>query len=935
LNLKCFAYLVASLTICAAPGARAQATLPNGMWLTPTAAPGAHFAPLNPHLPAYPRYTAGQAVSTAVSPDGKTLLILTSGFNLWDNAQGKIDKSASHEYVFVDDIANGTPRQLQALQLPNTYMGIAFSPDGRHVYVSGGVDDDVHVFDAGAQGWAERSPPIDLGHYKGVDRKSKIYNGGAGLGVQPQVSGIAVSADGKTLAATNFYNDSLSLIDLPTGRITPVPLRPGDISKAQTGVPGGEYPFAVIIKGNDTAYISSLRDREIDVVTLKGTPHLTARIKVDGNPNRLALTKDGDTLYSTVDNLDAVIAIDTRTNRIVQTIRTIAPPDMLADSEHYRGVGPNNLALSPDEKTLYVTNGGTNSVAVIALGAHAHVTGLIPTGYFPNAVSVNGAGDHLYIVNGKSIPGPNPGNCTIDPGQHITAPQCHSANQYVLQLSKAGFLDLPVPTAVQLAETTKIAAHDAHFDEMPSPADVAMMAALHQRIHHIIYILRENRTYDEELGDLGEGNGDARLAEFGAVITPNDHAMARNFVDLDNFEDTGEVSGNGWPWSTAARESDIGAKNLPINYADRGLSYDWEGTNRNIDVAIPTLAAREAAQPLYSDLPDAANILPGEANVAAPDGPKGQFQRGYLWDAALRAGLTVRNYGFYLDLARYEQPLDQGGIPPTLTDPAASQTVVAFPANPVLAPRTDPYFRGFDLSFPDYFREVEWQREFTRQIAQRDMPNLTLLRLMRDHLGAFKTAIDGTNTPETEMADDDYAVGLVIQAVAHSPYANDTLIFVVEDDAQNGPDHVDAHRSVAYIVGPYVKQHAVISTRYSTVNFLRTMEDILGTDHLSISDAFQRPMADVFDLGQKSWSFTAVVPTPLDTTTLPIPHQATSWHPAHPASYWTAKTRGYDWRQEDRIPAIAFNEILWQGLEHSPYPGPKTAPKGDGDDDDD
>jgi DNA-binding beta-propeller fold protein YncE len=933
LDAKLFAYLVAALTFCAAPSAYAQTVLPNGMFLTPTVAPGAHFAPLNPHLPAYPDYTAGQAVSMAVSPDGKTLLILTSGFNIIDNNKGKIDKSASDEYVFVEDISSGTPRQTQALPLPDTYMGIAFAPDGQHFYVSGGVDDDVHVFAPGTGGWAEKGLAISLGHYKGVDKKSKLYDGGSGLGVQPQVSGIAVSADNKTLAATNFYNDSLSLIDLPTGRVTEVPLRPGDISKSQTGMPGGAYPFAVVIKGNDTAYISSLRDREIDVVSLRGTPHLTARIKVDGNPNRLALNKDGATLYSTVDNLDAVIAIDTRSNRITHIIRTIAPPRLLAESEHYRGVGPNNLALSPDEKTLYVTNGGTNSVAVIALGANPHVTGLIPTGYFPNAVSVNPAGDHLYIVNGKSIPGPNPGNLTIDPGQHITAAQVHSANQYILQLSKAGFLDLPVPTAAQLAAITKIAAHDAHFDEMPSPADVAMMAALHSRIHHIIYVLRENRTYDEELGDLGEGNSDPKLAEFGAVITPNDHALARNFVDLDNFEDTGEVSGNGWPWSTAARESDIGAKNLPVNYADRGLSYDWEGTNRNIDVAIPTLAGREAAQPLYSQLPDAANILPGQANVAAPDGPRGQFQRGYLWDAALRAGLSVRNYGFYLDLARYEQPADKGGLPPTLTDPAATKTVVAFSSNPVLAPRTDPYFRGFDLSFPDYFREAEWQREFTQQIAQNDMPALTLLRLMRDHLGAFKTAIDGTNTPETEMADDDYAVGLVIQAVAHSPYAKDTLIFVVEDDAQNGPDHVDAHRSVAYIVGPYVKQHAVIDTRYSTVNLLRTMEDILGTDHLSVSDAFQRPMSDVFDLDQKTWNFSAVVPTPLDTTTLPIPHQATAWRPSHPASYWTAKTRGYDWTQEDRIPAVAFNEILWQGLEHAPYPGPKTAPKGDRDDD--
>jgi DNA-binding beta-propeller fold protein YncE len=928
LHAKLLAYLVAALTLGAAPSAYAQAVLPNGMLLTPTAAPGAHFAPLNPHLPSYPGYTVGQAVSTAVSPDGKTLLILTSGFNLVDNAKGKIDKAASTEFVFVEDISSGAPRQVQALPLPNTYMGIAFAPDGRHFYVSGGVDDDVHVFAPGAAGWAEQGPAIALGHDKGVDKKSKLYDGGVGLGVQPQVAGVAVSADSRTLAAVNFYNDSLSLIDLPSGKVSQVPLRPGDISKARTGIAGGEYPFAVVIKGNDTAYVSSLRDREIDVVALAGTPHVTARIKIDGNPNRLLLSRDGATLYGTVDNLDAVVAIDTRSNRILHTIRTIAPPTMLAGAEHYRGVGPNNLALSPDQFTLYVTNGGTNSVAVIALGASPHVTGLISTGYFPNAVSVNGAGDHLYIVNGKSIPGPNPGNLTIDPGQHITAAQVHSANQYILQLSKAGFLDLPVPDAAQLAQTTAIAAHDAHFDEMPSQADVAMMAALHSRIHHIIYILRENRTYDEELGDLGEGNGDAKLAEFGAVITPNDHLMARNFVDLDNFYDTGEVSGNGWPWSTAAHESDIGAKNLPVNYADRGLSYDWEGTNRFIDVAIPSLAGREAAQPLYAQLPDAANILPGQANVAAPDGPHGQYQRGYLWDAALRAGLSVRNYGFYLDLARYEQPADKGGIP-LITDPAATKTVVAIPSNPVLAPRTDPYFRGFDLSFPDYFREAEWQREFTAQIAQNDMPNLTLLRLMRDHLGAFKTAIDGTNTPETEMADDDYAVGLVIQAVAHSPYAADTLIFVVEDDAQNGPDHVDAHRSVAYIVGPYVKQHAVIDTRYSTVNFLRTMEDILGTDHLSIDDAFQRPMSDVFDLNQKTWSFSAVVPTPLNTTTLPIPHQATNWRPAHPASYWAAKTAGYDWTQEDRIPAIAFNEILWQGLEHTAYPGPKTAQKDD------
>jgi hypothetical protein len=350
----------------------------------------------------------------------------------------------------------------------------------------------------------------------------------------------------------------------------------------------------------------------------------------------------------------------------------------------------------------------------------------------------------------------------------------------------------------------------------------------------------------------------------------------------------------------------------------RGLSYNWEGTNRNIDVAIPTLKAREAEDPVLKAIPDIANILPGTANIAAPDGPQGQYQRGYLWDAAIRAGLTVRNDGFFEDLERYFLPPKLGGIPATLTDPAAQHIQVAFPTNPVLAPRTDLYFRGFDNAFPDFYREREWQREFDGYVKHGNLPNLLLVRLMHDHLGSFKTAIDGVDTPETEMADNDDAVGKLIAAVAHSKYAGSTLIFVLEDDAQDGPDHVDAHRSVAYIVGPYVKHHAVIETHYTTVNILRTMEDILGTDHLSINDAFQRPTADVFDLHQKAWNFTPVVPAPLSATSLPIPKStAAAWHSTHSADWWAAQTAGYDWTQEDKIPAVAFNKILWAGL-HKP-----------------
>jgi len=909
------AFLCAFLTA----GPAAAQILPNGMAISPQASPGASFTALNPHLPDLPNYTAGQAISTAISPDGKTLLILTSGFNIPLGADGKLMKGASNEYVFVEDISQGAPVQRQALQLPNTYLGIAFAPNGGHFYVSGGGDDDIHVFSSANGAWAEQGAPIRLNHGKGFDPNSDVNAGGIGLGVTPAAAGLAVTADGKSLVVANFENDSASMVDTATGKVTDIPLRPGAINKRDRGKPGGEFPLGVALRGNTTAYISSLRDREIDVVTLVAKPALTARIKLPGNPEKLILNKAGTQLFVACDNADIVAVIDTRNNRVVRMIRTIAPPGLLAEGPRYRGVAPNAIAMSPDQRTLYVTNGGTNTLAVIDLAGTQSVTGLIPTGYQPNDVSVSADGKYIYIVNGKSIPGPDPGNCTADPARHIAEATCDAANQYILQLSKAGFLALPVPSAVALAADTKIAAANDHFTDMPSPADEAMMAALHQRITHIIYILRENRTYDEELGDLGEGNGDAALAEFGAAITPNAHAMAQNFVDLDNFYDSGEVSGNGWPWSIAARESDIGAKNIPIIYAGRGLSYDVEGTNRDINVAIPTLAGREAAQPAYAQMPDPDDVLPGQGNVAAPDGPQGQVQRGYIWDAALRAGLTVRNYGFLLDLSRYDAKPADGGIG-LVTDPYASGTVVAFPANPQLARLTDPYFRGFDNNFPDFYREAEWRREFDADVKSGNLPNLTLLRLMHDHMGDFKTAIDGVNTPETQMADNDEAVGAVIEAVAHSKFRDDTLIFVIEDDAQDGPDHVDAHRSVAFIVGPYVKHHAVISTRYSTVNFLRTMEDILGLGHLSVDDAFQRPMTDVFDLSQRDWSFDTCIPAPLSATDLPLPKQA-AWQNAEPASYWATKTAGYDWTQEDRVPAVAFNEILWTGLHQgAPYP---------------
>ena len=367
-----------------------------------------------------------------------------------------------------------------------------------------------------------------------------------------------------------------------------------------------------------------------------------------------------------------------------------------------------------------------------------------------------------------------------------------------------------------------------------------VVSFLHDHIQHIIYIIKENRTYDQVLGDLEVGNGDPTITQFGATNTPNFHNIARNFVDFDNFFDVSDVSGDGWPWSTSARTTDVIEKEIPVNYAGRGLDNDSEGTNRNLNVGIPTIPARAAADPLTGTDP---NLLPGNANVAAPDGEDGSQGQGYLWNGALKAGLTVRDYGFFLDLARYNLAAAPFLSIPEDPNAYADHLQVAFSTNTVLSQYTDPYYRGFDNSFPDYLRFTEWQREFNQYAANGKLPNLSLVRLMHDHFGNFTTAIDGVNTPELQIADNDYAVGSVIQAVANSQYKSNTLIFVIEDDAQDGGDHVDAHRSTAFIVGPYVKKHFVDSKRYNTVNFLVTMERILGIAPLNINDANAAPMA--------------------------------------------------------------------------------------------
>ena len=877
--------------------------LPTGQFITPLAAPGSVFQALNPHLKDHPDYTASQAMSEALSPDGKTLLVLTSGFNEFDDTDGKKIPADSGEYVFVYDVSGEHAQETQVVPVPNSFAGLAFAPDGRHFYVSGGGDDEVHAYALGDGGWTESGAPIKLGH-----------SAGNGIQTASMAAGLAVTADGAHLLVANYYNDSVSLMDLAAGKVTAeLDLRPGK-SGGKSGTPGGENPFWVAIMDNATAYVSSQRDREIDVVdVLGGNLRVKGRIKVAGTPNKLLLDKAEERLFVACDNSDTVAVIDTRKDRVAYTIPVLAPPGTLSPGYRYRGAAPNSLALSPDEKRLYVTDGGTNVVAVVALDRkYPAVIGLIPTGWYPQAVIAGSAQPELYVVNSRSKPGPNP-----DTASHRTQPKkFYTANEYVLQLEKAGFLSFPVPTAKQLQGLTQQVMANDGFGAPESKQDRTMMAELKQRIRHVIYIIKENRTYDQVLGDLPKGNGDAQIVEFGRAITPNLHGAAERFVTLDNFYVSGEVSGDGWPWSTAARESDQGVKTVPLAYANRGAQDDTYGLNRNIDVAYTDPKARHEADP---DLPDDPDLLPGSGDVAGIDGPGGRVQQGYLWSAAQRAHLSVRNYGMELDPSRYSS--DKDPIPKE-KDAYGKKLQVAFPAFPDLIPITDPYYRGFDPAFPDFYREREWQREFEGFVKHHDLPALTLAWMPGDHMGDFGHALDGVNTPELQQADNDYAVGELLQELAQSPYAKDTLVFILEDDAQDGPDHVDAHRSTAYVVGPYVRKQAVVSDYYTTVNMLRTIEDLLGISHLSVFDANARPMADLFDLKQSSWSFTAKPSDYLANTLLPIPglRKTTAPPTSHTSAYWTEKTGGMDFMSEDRVDAVGFNRLVWEGLMTAPYP---------------
>ena len=932
------------------------AFIPTGQVITATAAAGSTYQRLETGLRKDGNADADDAVSSSLSPDGKTLLVLTSGFNNSFYHQGpgfvpflfpQLDPTTGMpssttlnqaEWVFVYDVARGKALKTQQIPIPDTYEGLAWDPSGSSFYVSGGIDDRVLIYKAKpaappSQRYQPDGPFAILGHNSNDSAPIPNYDGGllagtpAGKAAPLLVTGaiaggLDVSRDGKTMVVANYGNASASIVDLTTRQKTNevVFYTPGSL------VPQGEYPFWVAVKSDYASgqyvksYVTSQRDNQVMVVT---GSKLTKIIPVPSGPNKAVLNGDQSVLYVACGNDDSIVAIDTATDAISYKIglgRAGFP---------FKGSWPDDIAVGPGGKTLYVTLGGENAIAVVNV-AKRSVAGRIPVGWYPTSVRVSPDGSHLWAINEKSNAGPNPGQTYYSWNTpYGIALNKTSTNTYTWEAEKGGIVSMPTPDSNQLTYLSHQVDANNGFG---TPNDDATMAFLRTKIKHVIYIVNENRTFDQVLGDLHNGaNGDPKITFFTQPITPNLHALAANYATLDNFYDSSETSGVGWNWVMQGHTNAFVEQTQPVDYGNsngHGFTYDWQGIVKNINIGLPPTGGSSIFTTRITGILDpsgSSTILPGTNDPSATEGADDlspHVNGGYIWEDALRHGLTARNYGWQIDLTYYgtQTPFN----PKPVRFPFKNGILQSAPSTPSIAPITDRFYRAFDQAYPDIYRVEEWTREFDKFVKAGNMPNLMTMTIPHDHTGSFGSALEGLNTPELELADHDYAIGQLVETLSHSKYWGSTAIVMLEDDPQDGQDHVEAHRSIIHIISAYTKSHALVHTSYTSVNALRTVEDLLGLPPLGMNDANSAPMSDVFTRTPNLQPYVAIIPG-----SLCAPPVAPSLVPAcfkpstpktrrvaqrHGGTWWSKQTAGMNFREPDHLDAARYNALLEYGI---------------------
>ncbi len=944
------------------------ALLPTGQYLTATAAPGSSYQRLATGLRADGNADADDAVSSSLSPDGKTLLVLTSGFNTSINYENNTPilfpvlspitgKPATFvnpttkkpaqgynqaEFVFVYDVSRGVARKRQQIPIPDTFEGLVWDPSGERFFVSGGIDDRVLVFKADAtQPLASRYQPdapfIILNHNSKDSEPIPNYDGGllantpAGRAAPLLVTGaiaggLDISRDGKTLVVANFGNASASIVDLTkTGRpviAEPIFYTPG------SRVAQGEEPFWVVVKSDpesgayQKAYLTSQRDNQVMVVDGQ---RLASIIRVPSGPNKMVLDGDQRRLYVVCGNDDSVVAIDTGRDRVIGQFRLERP------GSRYKGANPDDITVGPYGRTLYVTLGGENAVAVIDVSS-GRVVGRIPVGWYPTSVRLSNDASHLFAINEKSNAGPNPDQTyyswNTPYGKSLDA---NGRNSYTWEAEKAGIVSMPLPDPNELNYLSRQVDTN---NNIGVANDDRMMAYLRRKIKHVIYIANENRTFDQVFGDLGNGaNGDPRLTFFNRPITPNLHALEEDYATLDNFYDASETSGVGWNWVMQGHTNAYVEETQPVDYGNSngfGFTYDWQGIVKNMNLGLPATGGNSIFTTRITGILDptgSSTILPGPSDPSASEGADQLGEDaigGYIWEAALRRGLSYRNYGWQDDLTYYGT--GTAFQPSLVRHPFENRALQSSPSTPSIQRDTDRYYRAFDQSYPDIYRIEEWRRELATFVRADAMPNLMTMTIPHDHTGSFGTAIEGLGTPQLELADHDYAIGQMVEALSHTKFWASTAIVMLEDDPQDGQDHVEAHRSIIHIISPYTRSHALVHTTYNTVNALRTVEDLLGLPPLGLTDANAAPMSEVFAETPNLQPYTAIIPGSLCAAPVHPDLVPECFSPnnrslrtrrigqLHDSAWWAKQTAGMDFRQPDHLDSGAYNALLEYGI---------------------
>ncbi len=768
--------------------------LPNGWALTPAGS----SIPLSSDLP----------LNMAISPGGKYVAVTNNG-------------NGKHT---IDLINIGEKKLVQRIDVGTLWLGLCFEKKRPYLYASGGNDNIILRYELNG----DKLSPKDTLRLGAPWPTEKI-----------SPTGLTIDENAHLLYVVTKENNSLYECDLLSMKIV---RRTALSSKAYT---------CLLNPSHTELYISAWGGSKVWVYNTR-QHRLTDSVNTEDHPTDMAISHNGKWLYVANANSNSVSVINTAEKKTAETLNAALYPMAPIGST------TNSVALAANDKTLYVANADNNCLAVfdVSQPGHSRSMGFIPTGWYPTSVKVSRG--QILALNGKgmssmaNVNGPQP---TTDVNS-VTYKKSHAEDsvQYISNMLHGTLSLIPVPDknmmnryARQVYLNTPYSKQKERVASGEQGGPIPMKKGDPTPIKYVFYVLKENRTYDQVLGDMPQGNGDSSICIFGSKVTPNAHALSEQYVLLDNFYVDAEVSADGHNWSMAAYATDYVEKNWPYNYSGHGGTYDFDGS---VPVANPT--------------------------------------KGFIWDYCQRAGVPFRNYGEFMDNG--------------------------YPTLPVLK-KTSNYctkYPGWDLDITDVYREQVFEHDFDSLVSVNAVRPFNSVYLPSDH--TYGMAKDHL-TPVAYVADNDLALGRLVDHISHSPIWKETAIFVLEDDAQDGPDHVDAHRSVAYVISPYIKRHAVNHTLYSTSSMLRTIELILGLPPMSQYDAAATPMWNCFQPAPDTAPYTAH-PAMVDTKA-----RCTSFLRG------TIKSAEFNFAKADNAPDLQLNEVIWESVkgEQSIMPAPKRS----------